>query len=128
MKLRLLALVLLPLAAAARADTENMLNSMRVLDFTVTKLAGPQEPGLPGLDIDGDGFVSRAEAAGHAEVTAGFDRADRNRDGRVSQAEWQRYEKWQEKRAKAKAAREARLAKARESASAGASSAKPKKK
>jgi hypothetical protein len=40
------------------------------------------------LDIDGDGFVSKAEAAGNAPVTLGFDRADRNRDGKLSFAEY----------------------------------------
>ncbi len=40
------------------------------------------------FDIDGDGFVSKAEAAGHASVTLGFDRADRNRDGKLSFAEY----------------------------------------
>lgn len=40
------------------------------------------------LDIDGDGFVSKAEAAGNAPATLGFDRADRNRDGKLSFAEY----------------------------------------
>jgi hypothetical protein len=40
------------------------------------------------LDIDGDGFVSKAEAAGHATATLGFDRADRNRDGKLSFSEY----------------------------------------
>jgi hypothetical protein len=40
------------------------------------------------LDIDGDGFVSKAEAAGNEKVTVGFDRADRNRDGKLSFAEY----------------------------------------
>src|SRR3954470_5993401 len=39
------------------------------------------------LDMDGDGFVSKAEAAGPETVTVGFDRADRNRDGKLSFAE-----------------------------------------
>lgn len=42
------------------------------------------------LDFDGDGFVSKAEAAGHEKVTVGFDRADRNRDGKLSFAEYDR--------------------------------------
>lgn len=57
-------------------------------------------------DLDGDGFVSKAEAAGHARLVQDFDRADRSRDGRLSQAEYARYEKWTQsrrtKRAKSK--------------------------
>lgn len=40
------------------------------------------------LDFDGDGLVSKAEAAGNAPATLGFDRADRNRDGKLSFAEY----------------------------------------
>lgn len=40
------------------------------------------------LDLDGDGRVSLAEAAGHAEVVTGFERADRNRDGKLAPAEF----------------------------------------
>jgi len=118
-------------AASAHADTANVMQSSKLLDFNLAGAKSPAggEAGLGALDIDGDGQVSRAEAAGHAEVTLGFDRADRNRNGKVSSAEWQRYEKWQERRAKVREARLAR-AKAKEakaSASAGASRAKPAK-
>src|ERR1700674_5133115 len=40
------------------------------------------------LDIDGDGAISKAEAAGNADLVTGFDRADRNRDGKLSRAEY----------------------------------------
>ena len=40
------------------------------------------------LDLDGDGRISLAEAAGHAEVVVHFDRADRNRDGKLTLAEY----------------------------------------
>ena len=40
------------------------------------------------LDIDGDGFVSKAEAAGNEKATLGFDRADRNHDGKLSFEEY----------------------------------------
>jgi hypothetical protein len=42
------------------------------------------------LDLDGDGSVSLAEAAGNEKVVRGFDRADRNRDGQLSRAEFAR--------------------------------------
>jgi hypothetical protein len=106
---------LLLLSAPARADTANVAKASELLDFNVGRIESPagKEAGLGALDIDGDGQVSKAEAAGNAQITLGFDRADRNRNGRISTAEWQRYEKWRERRAKA-----------RESASAGGTRAK----
>lgn len=130
--MRLFALALLAmLASLARADTGNVQASMKLLDFKPPRPASAAAGGtadFPGaLDLDGDGQVSKAEAAGNAKITVAFDRADRNRNGRISSAEWERYEKWQERRAKAREAREARLAKAKakESASAGATRPKP---
>jgi len=40
------------------------------------------------LDLDGDGYVSLAEAAGNAEVVKRFDRGDRNHDGKLSRKEF----------------------------------------
>ena len=42
------------------------------------------------LDLNGDGFVSSAEAAGFRDIVTRFDRADRNRDGKLSRAEFAR--------------------------------------
>ena len=70
------------------------------------------------LDIDGDGFISKAEAAGNAPVTIGFDRADRNRDGKLSFAEYDSIGKPRPQKKQAKAKRE-------DSASAGSTKAKP---
>lgn len=39
-------------------------------------------------DIDGDNAVSKAEAAGNERLVTGFDRADRNHDGKLSRAEF----------------------------------------
>jgi hypothetical protein len=58
---------------------------------------GASRPSLPEekkdrfdvLDLDGDGRISLAEAAGHADVVVHFDRADRNRDGKLTLAEYQ---------------------------------------
>jgi hypothetical protein len=36
------------------------------------------------LDLNGDGYVSLSEAAGDAVVVNRFDKADRNRDGKLS--------------------------------------------
>ncbi len=78
------------------------------------------------LDVDGDGLVSKAEAAGNAEVTGAFDRADRNRDGKLSVAEYERYTKLQA-RAKAKK-KQAAARKTERPASAGGTAAKAKEK
>ena len=40
------------------------------------------------LDLNGDGYVSLAEAAGNEEVVKRFDKADRNRDGKLSRKEF----------------------------------------
>ena len=40
------------------------------------------------LDLDGDGYVSLAEAAGDGIVVNRFDRADKNRDGKLSPKEF----------------------------------------
>ena len=42
------------------------------------------------LDLNGDGYVSAAEAAGFRDIVIRFDRADRNRDGKLSRAEYAR--------------------------------------
>ncbi|TAK87127.1 MAG: EF-hand domain-containing protein [Betaproteobacteria bacterium] len=80
-----------------------------------------------GLDIDGDGLVSKAEAAGNAEVTGAFDRADRNRDGKLSVAEYERYTQLQA-RAKAKKNKQAAARKTERPASAGGTAPKAEEK
>ena len=106
MKCRIaLALSLLSLAAAAYADTENVRKGQSQLQFrpAASKTDGGASSGASArrapeasekeamfryLDIDGDGFVSKAEAAGNEKATLGFDRADRNRDGKLSYTEY----------------------------------------
>jgi hypothetical protein len=41
------------------------------------------------LDANGDGWLSKAEAAARRDVAAGFSKADANRDGRLSFAEFE---------------------------------------
>ena len=41
------------------------------------------------LDQDKDGFISRAEAAGHPRLSAGFDTIDGNKDAKLSKEELQ---------------------------------------
>jgi hypothetical protein len=87
-------------ATLAHADTDNVKKAKSQLDFkgANASASGGSTAERPAvnerqamfrqLDIDGDGFVSKAEAAGNAPVTLGFDRADRNRDGKLSFAEY----------------------------------------
>ncbi len=95
------ALSILSFAAAAYADTDNVRKGQSQLQFrpVANGASGGSTAGrMPAyserhgmfrhLDIDGDGFVSKAEAAGHASVTLAFDRADRTRDGKLSFAEY----------------------------------------
>jgi hypothetical protein len=95
-----IALSLLLAVAAAHADTTNVREGQSQLRFLPAAApasggatarppaSSDKEAMFRSLDIDGDGFVSKAEAAGHEAVTVGFDRADRNRDGKLSFAEY----------------------------------------
>lgn len=131
MKCRMIFASLLCLAAAAHADTANVRQGHQ-LDFRTasTSASGGSTANHPvvrsereamfrHLDFDGDGFISKAEAAGNSFATLGFDRADRNRDGKLSFAE---YDSIGKPRATAK-----KRAKAGGSASAGGTAAKKSK-
>ena len=48
----------------------------------------PTDKYFDSLDLDGDGYVSLAEAAGNEEVVKRFDRGDRNHDGKLSRKEF----------------------------------------
>lgn len=101
---KLLAFVFFALAAAgAIAQTVRGMPERQAVvkkpDLTAgggSSSAGATRPSLPEgkrerfsvLDLDGDGLVSLAEAAGHGELVVHFDRADRNRDGKLSHAEF----------------------------------------
>lgn len=54
---------------------------------------GDKSKSLRSLDLDGDGQLSLAEAAGHAEIVQRFHRADRDRDGKLTQREFDRLAK-----------------------------------
>jgi Ca2+-binding EF-hand superfamily protein len=44
--------------------------------------------GFAKLDKNKDGYISKAEGAGHAELTAGFAKWDMNNDGKINRAEY----------------------------------------
>ena len=48
----------------------------------------PQNAGFNGLDKNGDGYLTKAEAKGNPNLASNFKAADRNRDGRLSRAEY----------------------------------------
>jgi hypothetical protein len=50
--------------------------------------AADKEQAFKRLDLDGDGSISKAEAAGNAKLMNGFDDADKDRDGKLSRAEY----------------------------------------
>jgi hypothetical protein len=54
------------------------------------------------LDLNGDGFVSLAEAAGDPVIVQRFDKGDRNRDGKLSEKEFASLSKVKVRVAKAK--------------------------
>ena len=49
---------------------------------------GATESYFRSLDLNGDGYVSLSEAAGDAVVVNRFDRADKDRDGKLSPKEF----------------------------------------
>ena len=55
--------------------------------------AGPKRGSFHALDLNNDGKLSLSEAAGYGEIVTRFDRADRNRDGRLTPAEFERLAK-----------------------------------
>jgi hypothetical protein len=68
----------------------------------------PKRGSLHSLDLNGDGRLSLAEAAGYGEIVIRFERADRNRDGKLTQAEFERLAKLPPPKApKSKAAKKA---------------------
>ena len=64
------------------------------------------------LDLDGDGSISKAEAAGNEKLMNGFDDADKDRDGKLSRAEYDNVGKPSAAKAKAKSAKSKAQAKA----------------
>ena len=47
-----------------------------------------KDPGFNALDKNDDGYISRLEAAGDADLMKNFKQADKNNDGKISRAEY----------------------------------------
>ena len=61
---------------------------MMIMAFALSKTVRDNQPTfIDELDLDGDGQVSRDEAAGNAKLAKNFDSLDANRDGKLSPAE-----------------------------------------
>ena len=79
----------------------NGANNPGISRYQDSAAAGSTAPGAATLsagsytavDLNGDGRLSLAEAAGNAEIVTRFDRADRNRDGKLTQTELNRLAK-----------------------------------
>ena len=56
-----------------------------------------------GLDVDGDGKLSLAEAAGYGDIVTRFHRLDRNKDGKLTKAVFDRLAKLPPPKARPKA-------------------------
>jgi hypothetical protein len=53
----------------------------------------PARDSFNALDLNGDGRLSLAEAAGYGDIMTRFARADRNRDGKLTKVEFERLAK-----------------------------------
>jgi len=53
----------------------------------------PARDSFSSLDLNGDGRVSLAEAAGYGDIMTRFARADRNKDGKLTKVEFERLAK-----------------------------------
>lgn len=120
------------MGAAVYADSSSILQTqLEFLEESASSAGGTatrepvpasdKEAVFKSLDIDGDGSVSRSEAAGNEPVTLAFDRADRNRDGKLSKQEYDEIGKAPAKKTRRQARKHSG------SASAGGTKAKEKK-
>jgi hypothetical protein len=105
-----------------------------LLLFLVASAAAAEDAGSVRfliLDLDGDGYVSLAEAAGIGDVVERFDRADADRDGRLSAREFDRLERVRvhtaskRQRVRAAVARDARAAERQASAETASAESAP---
>jgi hypothetical protein len=80
----------------------------------------PKRGSFHSLDLNRDGALSFAEVAGYAEIVTRFERADRDKDGKLTQAEFERLAKLPPPKAGKSKNRAAKKAPSREEATAAA--------
>ncbi len=77
-----------PAFAGEKARSGASTGSSAPADGTDRRSGIDLEQAFKKSDIDGDGAVSKAEAAGNERLVVGFDRADRDHDGKLTRAEF----------------------------------------
>jgi hypothetical protein len=99
-----LATALIGVIAANGADNPGVRHSLESAAAGSTAAPAELKAGsYSALDLNRDGKLSLAEAAGNSEIVTRFDRADRRkRDGQLTQAEFDRLAKLPPPKAKAK--------------------------
>lgn len=83
-----LAFALASVGVAAQSTTDAAATSQDTMaqDTDASKNRG-DKPDFATLDADGNGQVSRSEAAAHSKLASKFDKLDANKDGALSSAE-----------------------------------------
>jgi Ca2+-binding EF-hand superfamily protein len=72
------------------ADSSGATSSQQDDSMGATSQSGAVPQGFSSLDKDGDGVISRREAASQQSLSRIFDRADENKDGQLSMSEYQK--------------------------------------
>jgi len=93
-------LLLLGVVSAAMADKKADKKAVKKAEKTASNASVDRY--FQALDLNGDGFVSLAEAAGDPVIVQRFDKGDRNRDGKLSEKEFASLSKVKVRVAKAK--------------------------
>ena len=97
-----LAMALMGVIAVNGIDNPGIARVSAAGGGTVDAQAAEPRGSLAALDFDGDGKLSLAEAAGHSDIVTRFERADRNKDGKLTSAEFERLAKLPPPKARAK--------------------------
>ena len=97
-----LAMAVMGVIAGNGANNPGIVRVSAAAGGTAESPAAPPDAPLAALDLNGDGKLSLAEAAGHSDIVTRFERADRNKDGKLTPAEFERLAKLPPPKARAK--------------------------